>query len=130
MSIKKSSLLVLVVIVTVTLFSLLSGGRNAMRIDMQDTAISFSGIGDLHWEVAYEDILSAELAKVSDWSDWDGEAIGYFRVGETEERILFLSTQMDTAIIATLADGRQLVFNYNNAGNTESLYNMLLQNLS
>lgn len=130
MSIKKSTLIVLAVVITVTLVSILSGGGNAMRIDMQDTAISFSGIGDFRWEVAYEEILSAELDRVPDWSIWSGENIGYFRAGETESYILFLSTQTDRVIIATLADGRQLMFNYNNASNTEALYDMLLQNLN
>lgn len=130
MSIKKSTLIVLAVVITVTLVSMLSGGGNAMRIDMQDSAISFSGIGDFHWGVPYEDILSAELANVPDWSIWGGENIGYFRAEETESYVLFLSTQTDRVIIATLADGRQLVFNYNNASNTEALYDMLLQNIS
>lgn len=130
MSIKKSSLLVLALVVAVTLFSFVADGGNAMCIHMGETTISFSGIEDFCREVAYSDILSAELDQVSDWSVWKGETVGHFRVGETEECILFLSTQTDRIIVATLADGRHLVFNYNNASDTQALYDMLLKNLN
>ena len=46
MSMKKSLLLVVTVIVLVTVFQLTMSGGNAMLIDMSDTAISFSGTGN------------------------------------------------------------------------------------
>ena len=129
MSIKKSSLMVIAVIIAVTVFSFLTSGGNAMLIDMSDTAISFSGIDDFKHEVAYADIESAVLDDVADWSIFGGHEFGHFRVGHMEDYVLFVTTQCDNAVILRLKDQTLMIFNYNNPSDTEAIYNMLLENL-
>ncbi len=129
MSIKKSSLMVIVVIIAVTAFSFLTSGGNAMLIDMSDTSISFSGIDNFKHEIAYANIDSITLEEVADWSVWSGHEFGYFRVGHMTDYVLFATTQADTVIIANLTDGTRMVFNYNNNSDTEAIYSMLLENL-
>ena len=129
MSMKKSLLLVVVVIVAVTGFQLMTSGGNAMLIDMSDTTISFSGIDDFKHEIAYADIDSITLEEVADWSVWGGHEFGYFRVGHMTDYVLFATTQSDKVIIANLTNGTKMVFNYNNNSDTEAIYSMLLENL-
>ncbi len=129
MSIKKSSLMVIVVIIAVTAFSFLTSGGNAMLIDMSDTSISFSGIDDFNHEVAFADIDSITIEDVADWAVWGGHEFGYFRVGHMTDYVLFATTQSDKVVIANLTDGTKMVFNYNNNSDTESIYTMLLENL-
>lgn len=138
MSMKKSLLLLIAVITAVTIISVMSSGGSAMLVDMNDTAISFSGIDDFKHEVAYADIESLTLEEVSNWDLWDGHEFGTFRVGHisgastdvtNESYVLFVTTRADNVIIATLTDGSQMVFNYNNHSDTEAIYNMLLQNI-
>lgn len=126
---KKSVALIVVVIVMVTAFQLMTSGGNAMLIDMSDTHISFSGIDDFRHEAAYADIESIVLDDVADWSAFGGHEFGHFRVGHMEGYVLFISTQSDNVIIATLEDGSQMIFNYNNPSDTEAIYNMLLKNI-
>ena len=139
MSMKKSILLVVAVIVLVTAFQLVSSGGNVMLIDMGDTSISFSGIDDFRHEVAYRDIVSVTLEEVPNWDRWGGHEFGEFRVGHingasaedfNESYVLFVTTKADNVIIATLADGSWMVFNYNNTSDTEAIYGMLLENVS
>ena len=129
MSIKKSSLMVIAVIIAVTVFSFLTSGGNAMLIDMSDTSISFSGIDDFRHEVAYEEIESVVLDDVTDWSVFGGHEFGYFRVGHMEDYVLFVTTQCDNAVILRLKNQTLMVFNYNNRSDTEAIYNMLLDNI-
>ena len=129
MSMKKSLLLVVVVIVAVTGFQLMTSGGNAMLIDMSDTAISFSGIDDFRHEVAYEEIESVTLEEVSDWDVWGGHEFGYFRIGHMENYVLFVTTQCDHVIIAELSNGSRMVFNYNNRYGTEDIYYLLRENM-
>lgn len=129
MSMKKSILMVVIVIVLVTVFQLTTSGGNAMLIDMSDTAITFSGIDDFKHELAYADIESVAIEDVSDWTVWGGHEFGHFRIGHMENYTLFVTTQSDNVIIATLTDNSRMVFNYNNNSDTEAIYNMLLENL-
>lgn len=129
MSMKKSLLLVVVVIVAVTGFQLMTSGGNAMLIDMNDTHISFSGIDDFKHEVAYEEIESIVLDDVSDWSAFGGHEFGYFRIGHMEDYVLFATTQCDNAVILRLKNQTLMIFNYNNPSDTEAIYNMLLNNV-
>ena len=129
MSMKKSLLILVAVIVAVTALSITQSGGSAMLIDMSDTAISFSGIDNFKHEVAYADIESAVLDDVADWSVYSGHEFGHFRVGHMEDYVLFVSTQCDNAVILRLKDQTLMIFNYNNASDTESIYNMLLENL-
>ena len=129
MSMKKSILLVIAVILLVTVFQLMTSGGNAMLVDMSDTAISFSGIDDFKHEVAYSDIASVTLEEVSDWDVWGGHEFGYFRIGHMENYVLFVTTQCDHVIIAELTDGSRMVFNYNNRYSTEDIYYMLRENM-
>ena len=129
MSMKKSLLLVVVVIVAVTGFQLMTSGGNAMLIDMSDTAISFSGIDDFRHEVAYEEIESVVLDDVTDWSVFGGHEFGYFRVGHMEGYVLFATTQCDNAVILRLKNQTLMIFNYNNPSDTEAIYDMLLDNI-
>ena len=129
MSMKKSIGLVVAVIIMVTAFQLMTSGSNAMLIDMSDTAITFSGIDDFRHEVAYADIVSVTLEDVPDWSVWGGHEFGYFRVGHMEGYVLFATTQSDRVIVAELADGSRMVFNYHNNSATDGIYHMLLENV-
>lgn len=129
MSMKKSVLLLVCVIAAVTVFSVMSSGGNSMQIDLNDASIVFSGIDDFRHEVAYADIDAVTIEEVSDWADWGGHEFGHFRVGHMEGYVLFVTTQADHVIIASLKDGSRMVFNYNNATGTEQVYNMLLKNL-
>ena len=129
MSMKKSLLLVVAVIVMVTAFQLATSGGNAMLIDMSDTAISFSGINDFRHEVAYEEIESIILDDVSNWSAFGGHEFGHFRIGHMEDYVLFVTIQCDNAVILRLHDQTLMVFNYNNPSDTEAIYNMLLNNI-
>ena len=132
MSMKKSLLLVVAVIVMVTAFQLMTSGGNAMLIDMSDTAISFSGIDDFREEIPYSEIASAELLAVQDWSSYQGHEFGQFRVrsmGEGEHYGLFVTTQADCVVALSLSDGRQMFFNYNNVSDTQAIYNLLLENV-
>ena len=134
MSIKKSSLFVIAIIVIVTLIQIVSGGGNAMELNMGETAISFSGIDEFKHEVAYDDIVAVELNAQTDWDALGGHEFGPYRVGEIthadgRQYTLFATTRADNAIVATLADGSQMIFNYNSTYSTEEIYKMLLQNL-
>ena len=129
MSMKKSLLLVVVVIVAVTGFQLMTSGSNAMLIDMSDTAISFSGIDDFRHEVAYTDIESVALDDITDWSVFGGHEFGYFRIGHMDDYVLFATTQCDNAVILRLKNQTLMIFNYNNRSDTEAIYNMLLDNI-
>ena len=129
MSMKKSVALVVVVIVMVTAFQLMTSGGNAMLIDMSDTHISFSGIDDFRHEVAYADIESIVLDDVADWSAFGGHEFGHFRVGHMEDYVLFVTTQCDNTVILRLKNQTLMIFNYNNASDTEAIYNMLLNNI-
>lgn len=126
---KKSLLLVVVVIVAVTGFQLMTSGSNAMLIDMSDTAISFSGIDDFRHEVAYTDIESVALDDITDWSVFGGHEFGYFRIGHMDDYVLFATTQCDNAVILRLKNQTLMIFNYNNRSDTEAIYNMLLDNI-
>ena len=129
MSMKKSLLLLIVVILGVTVFSLMTSGGNAMLINMNDTAITFSGIDDFKHEVAYSDIESVVLDDVTDWSAFGGHEFGHFRVGHLEDYVLFVTTQCDNAVILRLKNQTLMIFNYNNSSDTEAIYQMLLENL-
>ena len=129
MSMKKSLLLLVCVIAAVTVFSIFSSGGNSMQIEMNDTSIFFSGIDDFRHEVAYADILSVTMEEVTDWSVYGGHEFGPFRVGHMTDYVLFITTQSNKVIVATLADGSRMVFNYNNAYATEQIYSMVLENL-
>ena len=129
MSMKKSLLLLIVVIAGVTIFSVMTSGSNAMLIDMSDTAISFSGIDDFRHEVAYEEIESVVLDDITDWSVFGGHEFGYFRIGHMEDYVLFATTQCDNAVILRLKNQTLMIFNYNNRSDTEAIYNMLLENI-
>ena len=129
MSMKKSLLLVVVVIVAVTGFQLMTSGGNAMLIDMNDTHISFSGIDDFKHEVAYDEIESIVLDDVPDWSIFGGHEFGHFRVGHMEDYVLFANIQCDNAVILRLKNQTLMIFNYNNPSDTEAIYNMLLNNI-
>ena len=129
MSMKKSVLIVVAVIVLVTVFQLTMSGGNAMLIDMSDTTISFSGIDDFKHDVAYADIESVVLDDVADWSVFGGHEFGYFRVGHMEDYVLFVTTQCDNAVILRMKNQTLMIFNYNNRSDTEAIYNMLLDNI-
>ena len=129
MSMKKSLLMLLVIMAAVTVFSVMTSGGSAMLINMSDTAISFSGINDFRHEVAYADIESVVLDDVADWSAFGGHEFGHFRVGHMEDYALFVTTQCDNAVILRLKNETLMVFNYNNPSDTEAIYNMLLENL-
>ena len=129
MSMKKSLLILVAVIVAVTALSITQSGGSAMLIDMSDTAIFFSGIDDFKHEVAYADIESAVLDDVADWSIYGGHEFGHFRVGHMEDYVLFVTTQSNNAVILRLKNETLMIFNYNNPSDTEAIYNMLLKNL-
>ena len=129
MSMKKSLLLLVCVIAAVTVFSIFSSGGNSMQIDMDETGIFFSGIDEFKHEVAYADILSVTMEEVTDWGVYGGHEFGPFRVGHMTDYVLFITTQSNKVIVATLADGSRMVFNYNNAYATEQIYSMVLENL-
>lgn len=138
MSMKKSILMVLAVIVLVTVFQLATSGGNAMLIDMSEESISFSGIDDFKQEIAYADIVSVTIEDVENWDRWGGHKFGDYRIGningasstgENESYTLFVTIKADNVIMATLTDGSWMVFNYNNSSDTEAIYNMLLENL-
>ena len=129
MSMKKSIALIVAVIVIVTAFQLMTNGGNAMLIDLSDSAITFSGIDDFRHEVPYAEIESLALEDIADWNSYPGHEFGHFRVGHMTDYVLFVSTQADNVIIATLTDGSQMVFNYNHRSDTEALYNILLENV-
>lgn len=134
MSIKKSSIFVIAVIVIVTLLTVIKNGDNTMQINMGDHSMTFSGIDDFTHELAYDDIISAELVLDPDWESLGGQEFGPFRVGQGsnaqgEQYTLFVTTQADCAVVTALADGSQMIFNYNSTGNTESIYEMLLKNI-
>lgn len=134
MSIKKSSIFVIAVIVIVTLLTVMNNGDNTMQINMGDQSMTFSGIDDFAFELAYDDIVSAELVQIDDWASLGGHEFGPFRVGQVtnaqgEQYALFVTTQTDYAVVTTLTDGSQMIFNYNGTGNTESIYEMLLKNI-
>ena len=119
MSIKKSSIFAVTVIVIVTLFTLIRGGDNTMQIDMGEDAMAFSGIEDFTYELAYDDIVSAELIVDPDWESLGGQEFGPFRVGQVvpddaQPYTVFVTTYCGKAIEATLTDGSRVVFNYNN----------------
>ena len=135
MSIKKSSIFVIAIVLIVTLIQVVSGGGNTMQLDMGAETMSFSGIDEFQYEVAYADITAAELIKVTDWEVYGGHEFGSYRVGEVSgaggsSYILFVTTRADNAVVASLADGRQVIFNYNSASGTEGIYNMLLNNIN
>ena len=129
MSMKKSLLLVVVVIVAVTGFQLMTNSGNAMLINMNDTHISFSGIDDFKHEVAYEEIESVVLDNITDWSVFGGHEFGYFRIGHMEDYVLFATTQCDNAVILRLKNQTLVIFNYNNPSDTEAIYELLLGNI-
>lgn len=121
-------------VVIVTLFHLFTSGNNTMQINMGEDAMTFSGIDEFTHELAYDDIVSAELALDPDWESLGGQEFGSFRIGQVvnargEQYTLFVTTNSDNAVIATLADGSRMIFNYNNTGNTEDIYEMLLKNI-
>lgn len=142
MSMKKSILMVVIVIVLVTVFQLTTSGGNAMLIDMSDTAISFSGIHDFSKTIAYSEIRSVEfvdarntellglkdeLYKAGFGSSFqDGEA---WPISMEITYEYFVTTQTDSLIVLTLTDDTLMLFNYNNTSDTEAIYSMLLENL-
>lgn len=134
MSIRKSSIFAVAVVVIVTLFHLFTGGGNTMQINMGEDAMTFSGIDEFTHELAYDDIVSAELELEPDWESLGGQEFGPFRVGQVgnadgERYTLFVTTYSGNAIVVTLADGSRMIFNYNSTGNTEDIYEMLLKNI-
>ena len=134
MSIKKSSIFVIAVIVIVTLLTVINNGDNTMQINMGDHSMTFSGIDDFTHELAYDDIISAELVLEPDWKSLGGQEFGPFRVGQIsndsgDKYTLFVTTRCGNAIEAMLADGSRMIFNYNSTANTENLYEMLLKNI-
>ena len=134
MSMKKSILLLLAVMIAVTVFSVVSGGGNSMDIQMDADAISFSGIEDFRYRLSYADITELRMESVADWSQYGGDEFGHFRAGVvsapgSSAQIVFVTTQIDLAIIASLRDGSQMIFNYNNSSGTQGIYEMLLENL-
>ena len=134
MSIKKSSVFVIAVIVIVTLVQIFFSGGNAMEIAMGEEVISFSGIDDFKYEVAYNDIASAELVQIDEWEPLGGHEFGPYRVGEItnkdgQEYVLFATVRAGNAVKVSLSDGKQVIFNYNTTGSTEEIYKMLLKNI-
>lgn len=134
MSIRKSTIFAVAVVVIVTLFQLFTGGGNTMQIDMGEKSMTFSGIDEFTHELAYNDIVSAELVPDPDWESMGGQEFGPFRVGQIsngsgDQHTLFVTTRCGNAIEVTLADGSRMIFNYNSTANTENLYEMLLKNI-
>ncbi len=134
MSIKKSSIFVIAIIVIVTLVQIFSSGGNAMEIAMGEESISFSGIDDFKYEVAYDDIVAAELVQIDDWQSLGGHEFGQYRVGEItnkdgQEYVMFVTVHAENAVLTDLSDGKQVIFNYNTTSNTEEIYKMLLKNI-
>ena len=135
MSIKKSSIFVVAIVLIITLIQVFSSGGNTMQVDMGTQSMSFSGIDQFRYEVAYADMAKAQLIEVSDWESYGGHEFGPFRVGDVTNPdgtsyILFVTTRADNAVVISLTDGRQVIFNYNSDGNTEGIYNMLLNNIN
>ena len=129
MSMKKSLIILVAIIVAVTALSVVQSNGSAMLIDMSNTTISFSGIDDFNHEVAYADIESVVLDDITDWSSFGGHEFGHFRVGHMGDYVLFVTTQCNNAVILRLKNQTLMIFNYNNTHDTEAIYNMLLQNL-
>ena len=135
MSIKKSSFFVIAIVLIITLIQVFSSGGNTMQLDMGTDSMSFSGIDEFRYEVAYADMMAAELIEVSDWGAYGGHEFGPFRVGDVSgadgsSYILFVTTRANNAVVVSLTGGRQVIFNYNSTGGTEGIYNMLLNNLN
>lgn len=135
MSMKKSLLLLLAVIAAVTLFTVMTSGSDSMQIDMSDTAISFSGIGDFQYAFNYSDVVSAELTYEPDWDmlTADHES-GNLRCGNGFSEAygsytLYVTTQARCVAVVTLSDGSTVIFNYNNTIGTEDIYYLLLDNI-
>ncbi len=126
MSMKKSLLLMLVVIIGVTIFSVISADGNSMDIKMGDDALTLSGIGNVSYVYKYADILEASIGSLSDYLE---AADGPFLAQQQPGLTLFVATQCDTVVVCDLIDGGQLVFNYNSPSGTEGIYEMLLKNL-
>lgn len=134
MSIRKSTIFAVALVVIVTLFQLFTGGGNTMQIDMGEHSMTFAGIDEFTYELVYDDIISAELVLEPDWKSLGGQEFGPFRVGQIsndsgDKYTLFVTTRCGNAIEAMLADGSRMIFNYNSTANTENLYEMLLKNI-
>ena len=135
MSIKKSSIFVVAIVLIFTLIQVMSSGGNTMQLDMGTDTMSFSGIDEFRYEVAYADMTAAELTDVPDWDTYGGHEFGPYRVGEVsgadgQSYILFVTTRADNAIAVSLTDGRQVIFNYNSTSGTQEIYKMLLNNIN
>ena len=142
MSMKKSLLVLIVVIAAVTVFSVMQNGGDSMQIDMDDAAITFSGIGDFSKTIAYSEIRSVELVEAGDTellgskeelykagfgpSFQDGEA---WPVSMEITYAYFVTTRTDSLIVLTLSDDTLMLFNYNSTSGTEAIYEMLLENV-
>ena len=135
MSIKKSSIFVVAIVLIITLIQVFSSGGNTMQLDMGADTMSFSGIDAFRYEVAYTDMTAAELIEVSDWEPYGGHEFGPFRVGDVTNAdgtsyTLFVTTRASNAVVISLTDGRQVIFNYNSNSGTEGIYDMLLNNIN
>ncbi len=142
MSMKKSLLVLIAVIALVTVFSAMQNGSDSMQIDMNDTGISFSGIGDFSKTIAYSEIRNVELMDAG-----ESELLGLkdeqykagsgssFQDGEARPVSMeitysyFVTTRTDSLIVLTLSDNTLMLFNYNSTSGTEAIYEMLLENL-
>lgn len=135
MSIKKSSIFVVAIVLIITLIQVFSSGGNSMQLDMGTETMSFSGIDEFRYEIAYEEISAAELIEISDWETYGGHEFGPFRVGDVTNAdgtsyILFVTTRASNAVTVSLTDGKQVIFNYNSNSGTEGIYDMLLNNIN
>ena len=136
MSMKKSLIVLVLVIAAVTVFSVMQNGSDSMQIHMNDTMITFSGIGNLTIVLGYKDILDAELIYKPEYETMQGSyQSGNYRCGFHENEIwgkyhLFITTQADCVIVLQQTDGGKTIFNYNSTSSTESIYDMLLKNIS
>lgn len=126
---------IIAIFVVVTGISVFKGG-GAILLDFGEEALSISGVEDFSHTVRYRDIdtiellTSADLGTAVNGGTSGRYSYGVWRSDSWGDYTLCATSAADSFIIITEINGHITVFNYQNASDTELLFEAFRQRLA
>ena len=126
---KKDFLFIGGIFLFVIIYSLLTGGES-VNVRFQQEIMSINAT-DFEFNIAYSDIVSAELIDLPEFGTMDkGKNAAAIKSGNWQNDTwgnyhLCVIPSIPNCVDVTLADGRHVVFNYKNEDSTRGVHSMI-----